>query len=40
VPLLRVLADMEAEGINLDKEFLQSLSGDLDHDILTLEAKI
>ena len=40
VPLLRVLADMEAEGINLDKEFLQSLSGDLDHDILTLEANI
>ena len=40
VPLLRVLATMEAEGINLDKEFLQSLSGDLDHDILTLEANI
>ena len=40
VPLLRVLAAMEAEGINLDKEFLQSLSGDLDHDILTLEANI
>ena len=37
---LRVLATMEAEGINLDKEFLQSLSGDLDHDILTLEANI
>jgi DNA polymerase-1 len=40
VPLLRVLAAMEAEGIKLDKEFLQSLSGDLDHDILTLEANI
>ena len=26
VPLLRVLADMELEGINLDKEFLNSLS--------------
>tara|TARA_B100000795_G_scaffold264205_1_gene244394 strand:- start:6109 stop:8970 length:2862 start_codon:yes stop_codon:yes gene_type:complete len=40
IPLLRVLADMEAEGINLDKGFLQSLSGDLDHDILSLEASI
>jgi DNA polymerase-1 len=40
IPLLRVLADMEAEGINLDKAFLQSLSGDLDHDILSLEARI
>ncbi len=40
IPLLKVLAAMELEGINLDKEFLESLSGDLDHDILTLEAKI
>ncbi|MGK0386176.1 MAG: DNA polymerase-1, partial [Patiriisocius sp.] len=40
VPLLSVLADMEAEGINLDTKFLQSLSGDLDHDINTLEANI
>jgi len=40
IPLLKVLANMELEGINLDKEFLQSLSGDLDHDILTLEAAI
>jgi len=40
VPLLRVLADMEVEGINLDKEFLQSLSSELDHDIKTLESKI
>ncbi|NJB70979.1 DNA polymerase-1 [Saonia flava] len=40
VPLLSVLADMELEGINLDKAFLQSLSADLDNDIGTLEAKI
>ena len=31
---------MELEGINLDKEFLNSLSKDLDNDINTLEAKI
>ncbi|WP_299894939.1 DNA polymerase I [uncultured Aquimarina sp.] len=40
VPLLRVLADMEIEGINLDKEFLQSLSEELDKDIKTLESDI
>lgn len=40
IPLLRVLADMELEGINLDKEFLHSLSGDLDRDILYLEKEI
>lgn len=40
VPLLRVLADMELEGINLDKDFLKSLSTDLDNDIKTLEAAI
>lgn len=40
VPLLRVLADMELEGINLDKAFLESLSGDLDDDIKNLEKKI
>ncbi len=39
-PLLRVLADMEIEGINLDKEFLQSLSKELDNDIKILENKI
>ena len=33
VPLLRVLADMEREGINLDKDFLGSLSTQLDEDI-------
>ncbi|WP_106791962.1 DNA polymerase I [Aquimarina sp. Aq78] len=40
IPLLRVLADMEVEGINLDKDFLQSLSEELDSDIKTLEQKI
>ncbi|WP_271855424.1 DNA polymerase I [Patiriisocius marinus] len=40
VPLVRVLADMEAEGINLDKDFLNSLSGDLDSDIQSLEKNI
>jgi DNA polymerase-1 len=40
IPLLRVLADMELEGINLDKAFLESLSKDLDNDIASLEKKI
>ncbi|WP_026450922.1 DNA polymerase I [Aequorivita capsosiphonis] len=40
VPLLRVLADMELEGINLDKDFLNNLSGALDKDILQLEKNI
>ncbi|QAA82541.1 DNA polymerase I [Aequorivita sp. H23M31] len=40
IPLLRVLADMEMEGINLDKDFLGSLSEDLDTDILQLEKNI
>ena len=40
IPLLRVLADMELEGINLDKEFLHSLSEALNDDIKTLESKI
>ncbi|MDT0605695.1 DNA polymerase I [Croceitalea rosinachiae] len=40
VPLLRVLADMETEGINLDKEFLNSLSEDLESDIKNLEQGI
>ena len=40
VPLLRVLADMELEGINLDEAFLNGLSTELDADIKTLEAKI
>lgn len=40
VPLLRVLADMELEGINLDEEFLKSLSEELNNDIASLESKI
>ena len=40
VPLLKVLADMELEGINLDKDFLRSLSDQLDSDIKDLETKI
>lgn len=40
IPLLRVLADMELEGINLDIDFLKSLSKDLDNDIAHLEQKI
>ena len=40
IPLLRVLADMELEGINLDNEFLNSLSEDLNNDISNLEKKI
>ncbi len=40
VPLLRVLADMETEGINLNKDFLNSLSEDLNNDIKNLETKI
>ena len=40
VPLLRVLAAMELEGINLDKDFLNSLSEQLNSDIATLEKKV
>ncbi|QQX77843.1 MULTISPECIES: DNA polymerase I [Aequorivita] len=40
VPLLRVLAAMELEGINLDEEFLKKLSNELDKDILQLEKSI
>ncbi|MGB5360968.1 MAG: DNA polymerase I [Eudoraea sp.] len=40
IPLVNVLADMELEGINLDKEFLHSLSKDLENDIKNLEVKI
>jgi DNA polymerase-1 len=40
VPLLRVLADMELEGIRLDTDFLKSLSSALDNDIRELEHKI
>jgi len=40
IPLLRVLAAMELEGINLDKAFLNSLSEALNNDILNLEKSI
>ena len=40
IPLLRVLADMELEGIRLDVPFLNSLSADLDKDIQSLEQAI
>ncbi|WP_028871693.1 DNA polymerase I [Psychroserpens burtonensis] len=40
VPLLRVLAAMELEGINLDTSFLNSLSEQLNSDIDTLEKAI
>ena len=40
VLLLRVLADMELEGINLDTDFLKTLSVQLDQDIKQLEAQI
>ena len=40
IPLLHVLADMELEGINLDKDFLNSLSEDLNNDIKNLQSKI
>lgn len=40
VPLLRVLADMELEGINLNKDFLNKLSAELEDDMRELSAKI
>ncbi len=40
IPLLKVLADMELEGINLDEDYLNSLSDDLNNDIAFLEKKI
>ncbi|HEY4618195.1 MAG TPA: DNA polymerase I [Flavobacterium sp.] len=40
IPLVKVLADMEKEGIRLDTDFLKSLSHDLDNDIKKLEATI
>ena len=40
IPLLRVLASMELEGINLDSKFLNSLSEELENDIKSLEKKI
>lgn len=40
IPLVKVLADMELEGIRLDKEFLRSLSQELEKDIQNLEKDI
>lgn len=40
IPLVKVLASMELEGINLDTDFLLSLATDLDSDIKVLETKI
>ena len=40
IPLLKVLAEMEIEGINLDIKFLESLKKDLIPDISTLEKLI
>ncbi|MEP0214735.1 MAG: DNA polymerase I [Cellulophaga sp.] len=40
IPLLSVLADMELEGINLDVDFLKSLSNELNIDIKNLETSI
>ncbi|MCB0398881.1 MAG: DNA polymerase I [Winogradskyella sp.] len=40
IPLLRVLAAMELEGINLDKDFLHQLSEELTNDIANLEKSI
>ena len=40
IPLVKVLASMELEGIKLDTDFLKSLSTDLNSDIASLETKI
>ncbi len=40
IPLLRVLADMEMEGINVDKNMLNDLSEGLNKDITQLEKEI
>lgn len=40
IPTLKVLADMEITGISLDKNFLKSLSKNLDEDIILLEKTI
>jgi DNA polymerase-1 len=40
IPLVKVLADMEKEGIRLNTDFLKSLSHDLDNDIKRHEAAI
>ena len=40
IPLVKVLASMELEGIKLDTAFLKSLSIELNNDIVSLESKI
>jgi len=40
IPLVKVLADMEKEGIRVDVDFLKSLSHDLGNDIKNLETTI
>lgn len=40
IPLIKVLAAMELEGIRLDSDFLKGLSSDLDKDINALEQTI
>jgi DNA polymerase-1 len=40
IPLLQVLADMEIEGINLDEDYLSTLSRKLTEDIATLQENI
>ncbi len=40
IPLVKVLADMEKEGIRVDTNFLKSLSKDLGNDIKSLEKTI
>jgi DNA polymerase-1 len=40
IPLVKVLADMEKEGIRVDVDFLKSLSKELDSDIKSLEKNI
>lgn len=40
IPLIPVLADMEAEGITLNKNTLKEISGELEKDILKVEKEI
>lgn len=40
IPLVQVLADMEAEGIRLDVDFLKHMSKEMDVEIKSLEQKI
>jgi DNA polymerase-1 len=40
IPLVRVLAAMELDGINLDEQFLKGLSKELDKDLAILETAI